>query len=371
MSPKPLRRASLILITAATVLCSPFVRADVVQLKADHPERYTVQKGDTLWGIATRFLNSPWHWPKIWKINEQIANPHLIYPGDVIVMRWVDGKPELTVLRREKMPLAEAPMGPVAIEEAPPPPPVPGMETVKLRPRIHAEAIEAAVPTIPPSAIAPFLSQPLAVDEQTLRRAGYITVGLDDRIALGDHSEFYARGLNTEAEYFHIFRPGKAIYHPDTGELLAYEATYLGDARRLEKGDPAKLIVTGVKQEILPTDRLLEVTAAPRLPYYYPRSPQNDVKGRIVSALNAVAEIGPFSIVGLSLGARDGIEEGHVLRVMRHVGKHRDPLTLDLYKLPDEESALVMVFRTFEKMSYGLVMTATRPVHMLDAVRTP
>jgi LysM repeat protein len=354
------------------------VRAEEVQLKPDHPERYTVQKGDTLWDIASRFLRSPWHWPKIWRINEQVRNPHLIYPGDVIVLRWVDGKPVLTMLPTEKPPVAAEP-GPV-VGEAPPPvtaeettaaPPVAGMKTVKLQPRAHSEPIDSAIPTIPPSAIAPFLAQPLAVGEKELERAGYITVGLDDRIALGDQSEFYARGVKGGEEFFHVFRPGKAIRHPDTGELLAYEAIHLGEARLLEPGDPAKLVVTNAVQEILPADRLLVAARKPGLPYYQPRAPRSDVKGHVVTAMNAVAEVGPLAVVGVSLGKREGIEEGNVLRVLRHVGSHRDPVTRESYKLPDEQSALLLVFRTFDKMSYALVMTGTRPVHMLDAVTNP
>lgn len=379
MSPKPLRRLGPILIISA-VLCLPFtVRADEVQLKPDHPERYTVKKGDTLWDISGRFLKSPWHWPRIWRINEQIRNPHLIYPGDVIVMRWVDGKPELTVLRAEKLP-AEKPAEPGALPltEAAPETRAPEVarpaddgRTVRLSPRVHVEPIDAAIPTIPPSAIVPFLSQPLAVGEKELENAGYVTVGLDNRLALADRSEFYGRGVTADAEFFHVFRPGKAIHHPDTRELLAYEAQYLGDARKLESGDPTKLVVTSIKQEILPTDRLLAASPKPALPYYYPRAPQTTVNGRVVSALNAVAEIGPFSIIGISLGKREGIEEGHVLRVMRHIGSHRDPLTRKDYQLPDEQAALVMVFRTFEKISYALVMTASRPVYLGDAVTTP
>lgn len=370
MSPKPLLGTRfLLLITALLLTASAYVRADEVQLKPDHPERYTVVKGDTLWDISARFLKSPWHWPKIWTINEQIKNPHLIYPGDVVVLRWVDGKPVLSVERKgsELPSLPEAAKGPEAVVER-----RVDDRTVRLSPQTHSEALEGAIPTIPPNAIVPFLTKPLAVEEDQLEQAGYITTGLDDRIALGDSSQFYARGLQDDgAEYYQIFRPGKPIRHPDTGELLAYEALYLGDAKRLETGDPSKLVVTGVKQEIVPTDRLLTAPKKASLPYYYPHAPKTQVQGRIVSALNAVAEIGPQSVVGISLGTREGIEEGNVLRIMRHVGTHKDPLTRERYDLPDEESGLVLIFRTYEKISYGLVMTATRPVHLLDAVTTP
>ena len=375
MSPKHLSVSGFFLLIIVLFLSSAsFSRADEVQLKPDHPERYTVVKGDTLWDISARFLKSPWHWPKIWKINDQIKNPHLIYPGDVVVLRMVDGKPELTVLRKETVTppgLPSLPESAKAREPATAATPA-DERTVKLEPQVHSESLEAAIPTIPPNAILPFLTRPLVVGENELEQAGYITTGLDDRIALGNGSQFYARHLKDDGpEYYQVVRLGKPIRHPDTGELLAYEAVYLGNARRLETGDPSKLVVTEVKQEIIPTDRLVEAPKKASLPYYFPHAPKTQVEGRIVSALNAVDEIGPFTVVGITLGTREGMEEGNVLRVMRHVGMHKDPVTRERYKLPDEESALVMVFRTYEKMSYALVMTATQPVHMLDAVITP
>lgn len=364
-SPRRGPAVRILIILVGIVLGATAAYADEVQLTPDHPERYTVVKGDTLWDIAARFLKSPWHWPRIWRINEKIRNPHLIYPGDVVVLRYVDGKPELTVLRREKMPGAPPPSAGAGAPSA-------TLTSTRVSPRIHSEPLDSAIPTIPPNAIVPFLTQPLAVGADELERAGYVTIGLDDRIALGNRSEFYARGLkDNPAEYFQIFRPGRALKHPDSGELLAYEATYLGDAQLIQGGDPSKLVVTSVTQEILPTDRLLASSGRAALPYYFPRAPGTAVNGRVLSALNAVEEVGPFTIVALSVGQREGIEEGHVLRVMRHVGTHKDPVTRDRYRLPDEESALVLVFRTFEKVSYALVMNATRPVHVLDAVTVP
>lgn len=360
-------RGSLRILIILLALAPGWLIADEVKLKPDHPERYTVVKGDTLWDISSRFLKSPWHWPRVWRINEAIKNPHLIYPGDVIVLRYVDGQPELTVLRNEKLPAAGAAP---STEPTPSEPSVAG--TDRLSPRVHATSLDRAIPTIPPNLIVPFLTQPLAVGDNELDRAGYVTVGLDNRIALGNQSEFYARGVKgADSEYFQIFRPGKALKHPETGEILAYEATYLGDARLLEPGDPTKMIVTGVKQEIVPTDRLLAAPPRAALPYYFPHAPSKPVQGYVISALNAVAEVGSYTVVAISLGAREGIEEGHVLRIMRHVGSHKDPVTRGSYRLPDEESALLLVFRTFEKVSYGLVLNATRPVHMLDTVVQP
>jgi hypothetical protein len=287
----------------------------------------------------------------------------------------VDGKPELTVLRKETLPspaLPSLPAGAKTPEASAAQAPATDGRTVKLVPQVHTESLEAAIPTIPPNAILPFLTRPLAVGENELEQAGYVTVGLDDRIALGNGSQFYARGLKDDSpEYYQIFRLGSPIRNPDSGELLAYEAVYLGNAQRLETGDPSKLVVTEVKQEIIPTDRLLAAPKKASLPYYYPHAPKTQVEGKIVSALNAIEEIGPFAVVGISLGTREGIEEGNVLRVLRRAGKARDPVTRERYQLPDETSGLLLVFRTYEKMSYALVMNATQPVHLLDAVTTP
>lgn len=367
MSFKPL--AVLLGLTLSTSL----VFADTLELRPDHPERYVVKKGDTLWDISTRFLRDPWRWPNIWNKNEQVANPHLIYPGDVIVLRYVDGQPELGLLRDEKL-SPDTPPGtaPTAI------PPADGGErgeiagTTRIGPGVRAESLESAIPTIKPDAIGPFLTRPLVVGPNELNKAGYVTIGLDNRVALGALSQFYARGLGAApAERYFIVRPGKTLREPDTNEVLGYEALYLGEAQLLEAGDPAKLEIISSRQEIVGRDRLMVAPEKTPLPYYYPHAPQRKVKGRILTALNSVEEFGPGTVVSVSLGKREGMEEGHVLRIMRHAGTHRDPVTRRYYKLPDEESGLLLIFRTFEKVSYGLIMNSTRPVHMLDVVQTP
>jgi hypothetical protein len=383
MSVKNLLSIGVVLALLAVI--AP-VSADTVDLKPDHPDRYVVQKGDTLWDISKRFLKDPWRWASVWTGNDQIKNPHRIYPGDVIVLSQVDGKPQLSVLRQEKLapaaaktepasaPAADEPVAGATAAIAEPAGETPsGMKVVKLRPQIHAGPIKEAIPTITPDAIVPFLTQPLVVGRGELLDAGYITVGLDNRVALGNGSEFYARGLKDDgkAEYYQIFRQGGPLRHPDTGEVLANEALYLGDARVLVPGDPAKLVVTRVKQEILPTDRLLATPEKATLPYYYPRAPEKPLDGRILAAVNGLREFGPKTIVAISLGKRDGVEEGHVLRIMRHVGRHRDPVTQREYKMPDEESGLLMVFRVFDKVSYALIMDANRPIQIHDALRTP
>lgn len=378
MPVKNLLSAGVFLALLAFIAPAP---ADTVDLKPDHPERYVVQKGDTLWDISKRFLKDPWRWASVWTVNEQIKNPHLIYPGDVIVLTWVDGKPQLAVQREEKPGPAPAPAptaeaapapAPAAVEEPAGETPS-GMTIVKLKPQIYSSAIKDAIPTISPEVIAPFLTQPLIVGRTELGKAGYVTIGLDSRLALGNGSEFYARGLDktNPAEVYQIFRQGDALKNPDTGEVLAYQAMYLGEAKLLEPGDPAKLILTSVKQEVVPTDRLLVAPEKAGLPYYFPHAPEKSVSGRILSAVNSLREFGPNTIVAISLGKREGMEEGHVLRIMRHVGQSKDPVTGRYYKMPDEDSGLVMVFRVFDKVSYALIMEADRPIHIYDALRTP
>jgi len=371
---KQLKKYSLTAIAAIALVAISAGYADEVQLRSDHPERYTVKKGDTLWDIATHFLKSPWYWPKIWTINQQIANPHLIYPGDVIVLRFVDGKPELTVLRAEKPDeaMVEAPVygePPPAVVTAPPP-----EGTVKLKPKVRVESLTRPIPTLSPAVIGPFLSKPLAVDENELARSGYITIGVDDRIALGTNSQFYARGFrpaDKDQEFFYIYRQGNPIVDPKTGETLAYEAIYLGDAQRIESGDTARMVVVSAKKEIGPTDRLLPAPKNPPLPYYFPAAPDKQVKGQILNSLDTVAEIGPLMIVAINLGTRDGVREGTVLRVSRHVGELIDPVTREPYTPPEEASGIMMVFRPYERISYALIMTATQPIHLLDTVSTP
>jgi hypothetical protein len=364
--------------------------ADTVALNADHPDRYVVQKGDTLWDISTRFLKDPWRWASVWTINDQIKNPHLIYPGDVILLTYVDGKPQLSVQREEKfvpapaaapapadVPQAEVePFATTAIEEPAGETPS-GMKVVKLRPKAHVESIASAIPTISPDVIVPFLTEPLVVGKSELDNAGYVTTGLQGRVALGDSlgdgSEFYARGLkpNNGAEFYQVFRNGGPLKHPETGEILGYQAVHLGDAKVLVHGDPSKLVITKIRQEILPTDRLLVAPEKVALPYYYPRAPDNNVKGYIVGGTKALREFGPTAIVAISLGKREGMQEGNVLRILRHVGQGKDPVTHRLYKIPDEETGLLMVFRVFDKVSYAMIMDANEPIHLNDVVRTP
>ncbi len=341
----PVTLLPLLMVSLITVTASGWAASTSPELQPNYPKHYTVQKGDTLWGIAARFLKDPWRWPEIWQRNPNIQNPHLIYPGDALVVNIVDGSPELKILRRK---------------------------VVKLSPAVYAEPIEAAIPTIPPNAIQAYLSSPQIIEEGGLENTGYVAAGLDGKIAMGLYSEFYARGLpDAETKFYRIFRPGKELIDPLTKEFLGQEANHIGDARLLAPGETSKLEVIRSHSEISFGDRLVAAPQDIGLPYFTPRAPDHTVRGFILDAPGGVAEVGPLSVVVLSVGKRENLEPGHVLRILRDAGVRRDPVTRKFFKLPEEDSGLLMVFRTFDKVSYALVMKAIRPVHVLDVVETP
>ncbi|RTZ61470.1 MAG: peptidoglycan-binding protein [Gammaproteobacteria bacterium] len=326
---------------------------DAPKLAPNHPQRYEVVKGDTLWDISGKFLQQPWRWPEIWKKNPSISNPDLIYPGDVLVLDTSGGHPSLHHLRSHKLGGN-------------------GLRVVKLTPKIRSQPIEQAIPTIPPSAILPFLRDTLILDNDTLSDAGHVSVGLDDSMVLGKHSEFYARGLKgDEGQIFKIFKKGNVLKNPDTNEILGYETIFLGDAVMLRPGETSKLRVTRSLQEISPGDRLLPAGDNVRFPVYQPHAPSRKVKGRILDSASKIGDMGDKNIVIISLGAREGMEQGHVLRTLYDGGKSVDPVTKKVFSLPAEDSGLLMVFQVYDKVSYGLLLNTLRPVKVNDIVATP
>lgn len=343
--------AGALMFLSIFVVSTP-VGADTVNIKSDASDRYIVKKGDTLWGIAGHFLEDPWRWPAIWKVNEQIENPHLIYPGDVIIMAFDEnGNPILKLLRNQRF----------------------TGKTMKLSPGIYADDSKDAIPTIPPNVILPFLTQPLIVGRDELDSAGYLTQGVEDNIIVGRHQQFYARQLgDADVEVYNVFRPGRPLKDPDTGEILGYEAVYAGDGRVLRYApDVSKLEIIKSKEEMTPGDRLLPAPPPTALPYYFPKSPAEGTEGKIIHAHNGVSELGTYSIVAINLGSMQNIETGTVLRVMTADRDAKDPVTKKQYQLPSESSGLIMVFRVFDRVSYALVMQASRQLHVTDRVVTP
>jgi len=332
-----------------------------VEIQRDHPDRYVVVKGDTLWDISARFLKSPWLWPEVWHINPNIRNPHLIYPGDVVVLHYVDGKPYLTL------------EGQAGIT-----PPVPkGMKTVKLSPQIRTEPLQKSISTIPRSAIEPFLFNHRVVSRQTLKSAPYIVSTFEQHLVAGSGETIYVRNLkNPQVGGFQVVREGKIYTHPDTGEILGYEAENLAESRLIREGkaknELASLTITRTFLEVLNGDKLLPMERRERSITFLPKEPDQEVNGHIISVLKGVGNVGRHDVVVVTLGAREGMQSGDVLaiyqqgKIVRDIFANGEPV-----KLPAERAGLLMIFRVFDKVSYGLVMEAERALHVLDTVHNP
>ncbi len=353
-----MRKSIIVAMLAAVLAAAPLMaqqRAEV-GLQDHAPDRYVVVPGDTLWSIAAKFLKDPWRWPETWRLNqEQIKNPHLIYPGDVIVLDRSSGQPELKIE-----------MG----------------ETVKLEPRIRVEdTSKQAIPSIPPRAIEPFLSRPLVIEPGGLDNAPRIIASRADRVYLGSGDVAYVSGIKDAKldSLWQIYRQGDALVDPETSKTLGYEAIFLGDGKVTKTGDPATIQIFGAQREIGKGDHLV-ATGPITLHSYVPHAPDRAIRGRIIAARGGLGETGPQNVVTLNKGKSDGLEPGHVLALLRLGRTAQDttpstkwfrPDKVQATKLPDERYGLVFVFRTYDRISYALVMSASRPVLIDDVVTTP
>lgn len=346
-------RVSIIAVILSLGLLSvTAASAEDIILRSDTPDRHVVVPGDTLWGIASRFLRDPWRWPEIWGLNrEQLKNPHKIYPGDVVVL---EKSPYGIRLRLAQ----DAEIGNSIV-------------TVKLSPKIHAEHLATApIPSISAATIEPFLSQPLVIEKDGLVNAPYILGSSDGRVVLSTGMTVYVSGLpDDRGTAWQIFRPGKTLKDPDQqGRILGYEATYLGNAKADVFADISTLTITHAREEILKGDRMVP---APDIIFnnYVPHAPEFSINGRIISVYGGVTEIGRGAIVTLNKGKSDDLEMGHVLAIYRK--SQEKSLKGDMVQLPDERSGLVFVFRVFDNISYALVVQSTHSIRILDAVKTP
>jgi hypothetical protein len=333
-----------------------------IQIADNAPERHIVVPGDTLWGISAKFLKEPWRWPEIWRLNsEQIKNPHRIYPGDVIVLdRDANGNP---VLR-----LASKGSG-------------------KLEPKIYSEPVQQSIPSIPANVIEPFVSEPLIVDDISVNGGARIVAMQEERVYLGPGDKAFVAGASDRPnqELWQIYRPGKPLIDPefqpgmtgyrpdDKTQILGYEAFYLGTARQLQPGEPGVFEIRTFKQEIGRGDRLLPANP-PQLVNYAPHKPEVNIDARVVSVYGGVGTAGRGSIITLSRGKNNGVEVGHVLALYRNRSDtFRNPETdqKETIDLPPERYGLVFVFRTFERLSYALVLNSNGSVNLNDLLSNP
>jgi hypothetical protein len=345
------------------------------ELNPDHPEHYIVQKGDTLWDIAGRFLKDPWLWPDIWDVNPQVRNPHLIYPGDELVLAYENGRPVVRL---------QGPGGQAAPERPPEQPPAPEAApqqpgerpVVKLSPQVRERPLaRAAIPPIPMDALQPFLSRPRVVTVNEMEQAPYIVSVGKEHLVAGAGFQVYARGVDAPRNAgFTVYRLGHAYRDYPSGKILGYEALHVADGVLKQEGDPAVVLLTNSDREVLTGDRLFPVRQTEFERNFMPRAPGKPMTGRIISVLDGVTQIGQHQIVVLNLGRDDGIEPGYVLAVYQAGATVPDPYAGGYHQrvtLPDERAGVVMVFRPFERVSYALVMKATRAMHLHDKVLNP
>lgn len=364
-----IRIISALLIGVAALVPAGAGAASPVRLADDAPDSHVVVPGDTLWGISGMFLKEPWRWPEVWRLNrEQIRNPHLIYPGQIIVLDR--NGPTLKLGQR----VGSAPARPLY---------------EKRFPQVYSTPDKAAIQSIPLRVIAPFLTEPLVVSDQEETTAGILVATQEGRVFTSAGDTIFATRITPDTKTWNVYRKAKPLKDPVSGEILGYEAVHLGVAEvnadpvadQLAAADskpgavvPTSLVVLTAKQEIGKGDRLLPA-GRPELPSYVPHAPDEDLSGRVVSIYNGVNETGRYNVVSLSLGKRNGIEVGHVLALHRNRGEavYREDNVgpAQRFRLPEQRYGLVFVFRVFDRLSYALVMDSKGAVTVADSVRKP
>ena len=320
-----------------------------VAVREDAPLRYVVQPGDTLWGLAQRFLVKPWQWPEIWFVNEQVANPHLIYPGDVLTLIVQNGRPQL--VRDTSVP----------------------DRVLRLGPQVRELDLDQAIPAIPLEAIRDFLSAPRLIGAEELERAPYIVAFGEDQLIAGANSPAYVRGVPPEADYrWAVVRPDEAIHDPDTRKVLGFAATPVGGLEIREYGEPAAYAwLTVSQQESRVGDRLVPIEDASFDARFYPRAPTEAVDGRVVWIADQRLQATQYQVVAFNRGLDHGLVPGHLL-TLREAGRVvTDPYTKGDVELPDREIGTLMVFKVGPQLGFGLVLDATRPINRLDRVVHP
>jgi hypothetical protein len=341
---------------------------DVVKLRADHPDSYVVARGDTLWDISARFLEDPWRWPEVWSFNPQIEDPHLIYPGDTVYLEFdAEGRPVIKVSRG--VPTIKVTPETVQVPE----------NTLKMSPQIRSSRVEAPIATIPLDAIAQFLGQPRILSQAEIDKSGYVVASKDARLISGAGDRIYGRGIvpgEDPKSMYAVLRVGKAYRNQNAArdDILGYEAIHVADAQVEDYGDPSALRLLESDRETLVGDRLLPKRASDLDRTFLPRSPGTSIEGQIISVIDGVSRIGQFQTVVINRGSKDGVETGHVLAVFQSGDSVRDPISPkrgEMVTLPAQRAGLAMVYRTFDQVSYALIMESTRDMRVYDMVRNP
>jgi len=316
-----------------------------VPLAQGHPNEYVVQVGDTLWDIAGTFLRDPWFWPEIWYVNPDIENPHLIYPGDVLGLVYVDGQARITNVRAS---------------------------TYRMSPQARVTPLSEAVASIPFEDVAAFLSSGVILEKAQADALPYMLETRGDHLIASAGNEVYVRGLGSDlpSTRYNVVQVGDALYDPDDDRLIGYHGIMVGEGSLRRAGDPATVALTSSKQEAKFGDRFIPASVDVPL-NFFPRSPSSNIDGRIIHVVGGVSQIGQYMVVVINRGSHNGLSVGDVLSVFRSGETIKDRIKGGNVTLPDEQAGTVMVFKTYDRISYGLVMEATDAIHNLDAVRNP
>ncbi|MGX5175553.1 LysM peptidoglycan-binding domain-containing protein [Aliikangiella sp. IMCC44653] len=355
----------------SSILMISALFSSAAELRQNHPEFHVVQPGDTLWDISQTFLQSPWLWPEIWHVNDQVDNPHLIFPGDIIALVYIDGQPRITKTN-------QLPNG-----------------TVKLTPKIRELSADSAITTLPLDAILPFLTSAQVVTEDQIDDAPYVVGSDSDRLLAAQANKVYVRGiLDESAQKYTFFRKGDPYIDPVTNELLGIEAIHVADGQKIQTGDPTVMLLKKSVIELRKGDRAWPTNDEQLRPVYFPHSPKDFAGGQIISVYGGVQQIGQYDVVVINRGEREKMEVGHVLSIYKTgstivdkvaTERRRDDNSVSTWtkltdavtnnkqtvKLPDEMAGRLMIFRTFEKVSLGLVLKAEKTIHLYDQVKMP
>lgn len=322
--------------------------SDTVQLAQGHPDRYVVVKGDTLWDISGKFLTNPWLWPEIWYVNPQVENPHLIYPGDVLVLVWVDGRPQLRLERGT---------------------------TEKFSPRVRSTSLAEAIPTISRDKIAGFLSRPGIITDAERESAPYVVSSRQGHLVAAAGMDLYVRRNNSPVgSDLSVMHVGEPLVDPDTGDRLGYETHFAGMGSVTRVGDPATVLLRESHREALEGDLLFaEPEEFPS--HYIPHAPNSQVNGQVMSIAQGSTMAGQFMVVAFNRGSRHGIELGHVLSIWNKgdeiIDRVKGGIMGEKVQLPDEYAGKLIVFKVTDRMSFGLIFKAERDIGKLDFIRNP
>ncbi|MFT6421284.1 MAG: hypothetical protein ACJA05_000834 [Porticoccus sp.] len=338
-------KKTLLGIVAACAIAIAAIAAEA-PFNEDVPEKYTVKKGDTLWDISDLYLRDPWLWPEIWYANPQIANPHLIYPGDIISMVYIDGRPRLMLEKRDRR--------------------------VKLSPEVKVVPESEAIPALPLDIINSFLTRNRIVTQEEVDRAPYVVAGYEKKLLSGSGDTFYARGQFDETPTYGLYRVGEPYLDPVTQEILGIRAQDVGSAKVQRVADDiATMLATRSLEEVRIGERLLPHEERPLNSIFYPSAPDSTVEGEIMAVEGGITQVGHLDVVSINRGEREGLEAGNILAIFKRGEEVTDYIAKEKINLPNEQAGLLMIFRTFEKMSYGLVIEAERPLAVNDLVKNP